>query len=260
MLFILLLLAQTARAQPEASWSTDQTQHFTIHHESLGSPLGDYNRIERIYDALHPDLWQLVPWMTQNKVHVYLYNERGSFLKGRFHPPPWSGGLMAEPEGEKSLAVFQPLDTAIIAHELTHLYFHAFFDENTSQPPVWLDEGLAGMLQGDALTLPDPHDKGPVLLSPIAMKAFMKSRPSRDTPGAWVTAWYQQAHSVVRFIKRAHIDGVFAAFCGKLRGGADAETALREVYGYPDLAAFEQAWLKWRPKKAKGELLGPEDR
>jgi hypothetical protein len=255
----LLLLAQLAQAQTETAWRSDETQHFTIHHENPASSLGENNGVERIYEALHPALWELVPWMTQEKIQVYLYAGRESFLKGRFHPPPWSGGLMSSSPGEKALAIYEPMDGAVTAHELTHLYFHAFFDENSTQPPSWLDEGLAVMLQDDALTMPDPREKGPVLPAPIPMKAFLKSRPAQDTPSARVTAWYQQSHSVVRFLKRAHVESLFAEFCRKLRDGADVETALRDVYSYPDLDAFEQAWLKWRPRKAKGQIVGLGD-
>lgn len=252
----LLLLAQTALAAPESSWTADQTQHFTLHHESPGSNPADTNRLERIYEALHPTLWPLVPWMTGTKIDVYLYGTRDSFLKGKFSPPPWSGGLMSDAAGEKSLAIYAPMDTATTAHELTHLYFHTYFDEKSVPPPPWLDEGLAVMMQSEALGMPDPTDKGPVLPQTIPMKLFLQSRPAQDTPAASVGAWYQQAHSVVRFLRRAHIEGQFTPFCEKLRDGGSAETALREVYGYADVDAFEADWLKWRPKKARGQLLG----
>lgn len=255
-MIVLLLLAQLAHAQSEAAWRSDETQHFTIHHENTASSLGENNAFERTYEALHPALWPLVPWMTQEKVQVYLYAGRESFLKGRFHPPPWSGGLMSDSAGEKSLAIYEPMDAAVTAHELTHLYFHTFFDEKSSRPPVWLDEGLAMMLQDDALTMPDPREKGPILLAPAPMKALLNSRPAQDAPAARVSAWYQQAHSVVRFLRSAHIEGLFPEFCRKLRDGADAETALRDVYGYADLDAFERAWLKWRPNRPKGQAAG----
>ncbi|HEX4048149.1 MAG TPA: hypothetical protein VH309_09965 [Elusimicrobiota bacterium] len=256
---LVLLLAQTARAQPEASWNSDQTQHFTIRHENPASSLGDDNLIERIYEALHPVLFPLVPWMTREKVQVYLYGGRDSFLKGRFDPPAWSGGLMIDSGGDKLLAVYEPLDAAVTAHELTHLYFHAFFDETGARPPAWLDEGLAMMLQDDALSMPDPRDRGPVLLSPIPMKSFLRERPAGDAPASHVGAWYRQADSVVRFLKSAHVGSLFPDFCGKIRDGDDAETSLRDVYGYADLDAFEAAWLKWRPTKEKGLPLGLGD-
>ena len=252
-MLVLLLLAQLASAQTEATWSSEETAHFTIHHENKGSSLGGNNRIERIYESLHPDLWRLVPWMTQKKINVYIYSGRASYLKGRFNPPPWSGGLLSDADGEKILAVYEPVDAAVTAHELTHLYFHTYFDEKPAPAPAWLDEGLATMLQDEALTLPDPRDKGPVLPAPLPFDAFLQTRPARDTPSARVTLWYQQAHSVVRFIKRAHIEASFADFCGRLRDGEDLESALRGVYGYADLGAFERAWLSWRPKKPLGQ-------
>jgi len=258
-MLVLLLLAQLAQAQTEASWNSDETQHFTIHHESPATSLGDNNRVERIYESLHPVLWQLVPWMTQTKINIYLYSSRDSFLKGRFNPPSWSGGLMSESQGVKVLAVYEPMDSATTAHELTHLYFHTFFDEKTAFPPSWLDEGLAMMLQDDALSMPDPREKGPILPAPIPMKSFLLSRPAQDAPGARVTLWYQQAHSVVRFLKRGHIEDLFTVFSRKIRDGADIETALRDVYGYADLDAFEKDWLKWRPKTAKGMPVGLSD-
>ena len=252
----LLLLAQTALAAPESSWSSNQTQHFAIHHETPGSNPADDNRIERIYEALHPTLWPLVPWMTSTKIDVYLYQTRDTFLKGRYNPPAWSGGLMSDANGEKTLAIYAPMDVGVTAHELTHLYFHTYFDEKSAAPPPWLDEGLAVLMQSEALSLPDPGNKGPLLPATIPMKTFLQTRPGQDTPGAAVSLWYQQAHSVVRFLRRAHIESNFTDFCAKLRDGADSATALHDVYGYADVDAFEAAWLKWRPKKARGLPLG----
>ena len=257
---LLLLLALAAQAQPETSWNAEETPHFVIHRQNARSSLGDNNRIERIYESLHPDLRRLVPWMTQRKIHVYIYGGRDGYLKGRFAPPAWSAGLLSDSAGEETLAIYEPMDTAITAHELTHLYFHAFFDEKRSPPPPWLDEGLATMLQDEALTLSDPRVKGPVLVSPLPLKTFLQTRPATDAPSAHVAVWYQQASSVVRFIKRAHIEDSFSDFCVKLREGEDLEAALRDVYGYADLAAFEDAWVKWRPKKARGQAVGLDER
>ena len=150
------------------------------------------------------------------------------------------------------------METAVAAHELTHLYLASFFGARRSRLPPWLDEGLAGMLQDEALRLPDPRDKGPVLPATIPLDKFLTMRPGPDSPQTWVAAWYLQAHSIVRFIKRGHIEASFPDFCAALRDGQDVKTALRKVYDYPDLAAFEAAWLKWRPKRAMGLPVGLE--
>ncbi len=255
-MFALLLLAAVARAAPESAWSVDQTAHFSVHHENPGGSPADDNLVERIYAGLHPALSTLVPWMTDKKVDVYLYETRESFLKGRFSPPPWSGGLMSDADGEKALAVYAPLDEVVAAHELTHLYFHSYFDEKSVSPPAWLDEGLAVTMQDQALRPPDPRDKGPILRGFIPMKVFLNSRPAADTPAASVTFWYQQASSVVRFLRQGHVGSLFEDFCAKLRDGTDSQTALRDVYGYPDADAFQRAWLAWRPTTGMGMPVG----
>lgn len=254
------LLAATAAWPAESDWPVTETPHFVIHHENPAAALGDYTRLEQIYAAIHADLWTLVPWMESTKTDVYIYKDSDSFLRGRFHPPAWSGGLFQSDGSERAVAVFAPFDGEIVAHELTHLYFHSYFDEKNVQPPAWLDEGLATMLQEDALGLPDPRQKGPVLRFPAPLAALMAARPGKDSPQAWVGGWYKQSESVTWFLLRGNIAASFPDFCAKLRDGADAPAALASVYGYSDLAAFEQAWNAWRPKKAVGLPVGLGDR
>jgi hypothetical protein len=162
--------------------------------------------------------------------------------------------------GEKSLASYEPVDTGIVAHELTHLYFHTYFDEKGVSPPLWLDEGLATMLQAQALSKPDPRDKGPILSSTMPLTDFVRARPGNDSPSAWVGGWYAEAQSVVWFVKRGHIEASFLDFCSRLRDGQDAAAALQATYGYADLAAFDADWQKWRPNRPIGALKGIGDR
>jgi len=249
-----------AAAQTESAWPATETAHFVIHHENPGVALGDYSRIEQVYETLHAELWSLAPWMAAEKTHVYVYQDADSYHRGRFNPPPWSGGLLQTSGGERALAVFQPLDTGIVAHELTHLYFHSYFDEKGASPPPWLDEGLASMLGEQALSLPDPRMKGPVLGRAAPLARFLDSRPGQDAPAAWVGAWYRQAQSVAWFVKRGHVDSGFPDFCAALRAGESVESALHRIYGYQDLAAFDEAWRNWRPTAPVGALKGLNDR
>ncbi|HXT00191.1 MAG TPA: hypothetical protein VN915_05920 [Elusimicrobiota bacterium] len=198
--------------------------------------------------------------MATEKTHVYIYQSIDAYRRGRFHPPPWSGGLLQTAGGTKTVVVFEPVDTGVVAHELTHLYFHSYFDEKSASPPPWLDEGLAVMMQEQALSLLDPRLKGPVLGSTAPLAAFLKSRPGQDAPAAWVNGWYRQAESLAWFLKRGRIEASFPEFCGRLRDGEDVETSLRDVYGDQDLAAFEAGWQRWRPTKAPGMLKGFGDR
>ena len=261
-LFLLapVLAAAVAYARPESEWDANETPHFVIRHERQAFSPGDHNRLERIYSSLSPDLQGIAPWMDQEKVAVYFYQDHDRYLQGRFKPPAWSGGLFFLGGGERAVALIEPVDTSVAAHELTHLYLHSYFGEAGERLPAWLDEGLASMMEDEALTLPDPRDKGPVLGAPLPFERFLAARPRQDSPGAWLSAWYQQAHSVVRFLKRGQMEAKFPEFCAALKEGRELTSALSKVYGYDDLAAFEAAWDRWRPRKAVGQPVGLDDR
>lgn len=256
--FLLLASAVPSPAQTEDAWTKRETAHFVIHQERNAASLGDDTQIEQIYERLHAELWSLTPWMATEKTHLYLYKDVDSYRRGRFHPPAWSGGLM-QSSPEKALAIFEPIDPSVVAHELTHLYFHSYFDEKGSSPSPWLDEGLASLLGDQGLSLPDPRQKGPIIRSPMPLPQFFKTRPGQDSPGAWVGAWYGQAQSVVWFLKRGRSEAGFTELCAKLRAGEDVETALREAYGDESLDGVDDAWRKWRPTKPAGMLKGLGD-
>lgn len=260
LLWLLLAAAPAgAWAASEEAWPKTETAHFTILQDKTGASLGEHNKLERIYDELQRELWALVPWMADERIKVYLYNDRDAYLAGMFAPAPWSGGLARVSAKEKSLALYEPLETATAAHELAHLYLHAYFAGGKRPPPPWLDEGLAGLLQDTALSVPDSRDKGPLIPSPLPLKDLVSSRPARDDSEGRVGLWYRQAQSLVLFLKRSLPETKFVSLCAKLKEGEALEKALRSAYDYEDLAALEAAWLKWRPKKAPGLPSGLED-
>ena len=231
----------------EESWPTSKSAHFVIHYEAAALAKEFPRKIELIHKGLRRELWTVSPWMSSENVHVFLYSSRMTYAAGRFHPPPWSGGISAYPTwpGEpKNLAVFEPVDYAILAHELTHLYFDYSFIQKNKMPPRWLNEGLATMIQVDAMV------RKPPAAPPMDMGAFLAYAPSNDDPANFVGQWYLQAESVVRFLKRTFPSMYFARFCNALEGGMGSMAALEKIYGYHDPASLQDAWLRWRSNPA----------
>jgi hypothetical protein len=240
----------------EESWPTVKSAHFVIHYEAATLQKGFSKRIEGIHDHLRRELWTISPWMSSENVHVYLYSSRMTYAAGRFHPPPWSGGISVYPTfpGEpKNLAVFEPVDYPILAHELTHLYFDYSFVQKSRLPPRWLNEGLATMIQGDAM-----GGKLPAA-PPMDMGQFLYYIPGNDDPINFVSQWYLQAESVVRFLKRTFPSMYFTRFCKALADGTSSPAALEKFYGFQDAAALQDAWLKWRanPAQAARKKISP---
>lgn len=245
---VLTLCAAPARAMPEEGWDAARTMHFTVKRQSRLMDKKFQATLERAYQRLHTELFSLSPWMATEKVEVFVYRDRRAYAAGSFRPPEWSGGaavLDPDPKVAKRLILFKPVPDATVAHELTHLYFDSFFREAGKQPPRWLNEGLATMLEDEVLRRPDPRNRGPRLKEVIPLERFFASEPGRDDPRNRVLDWYAQAHSLVRFLKRRYNKFRFVNFCKMLRAGDGEAKALRQAFGLKDYAELEREWLKW---------------
>ncbi|MBI4801146.1 MAG: hypothetical protein HY796_01360 [Elusimicrobia bacterium] len=237
----------------ESGWNTRWTSHFLIHQENTRSAKWIGAEMEKIFRCLRKELWTLSSWMDTEKVEVYLYKDRNSYLEGRFKPPAWSGGIVyncGRRGAQWSLAVYEPFCPRTVAHELTHLYFASFFKRAPARIPLWLNEGLAEMMveetAGRVKSSYRPHVNEPL---PAAVFLKLKKIPDPDS----VQDFYSQAHSVVRFLKKANSPFKFEKFCRQLRDGEDVERALFSAYGFGSAEQFEKTWKKWAAPSGSGK-------
>ncbi len=162
-LFFLLTGALWAKQPPPgASWHLKSAPHFEIYHESSWSPNSVTLELERLYGKLRLNVSMFAPWMMKEKTRIYIYRNQETYLKGEFTPPKWSKGLAYF--SKKTIVVYDTGDTvkllAVIAHELTHLYFESFYGEHIKYPPQWLNEGLAVMMEDLSYSVDSPWSQG----------------------------------------------------------------------------------------------------
>lgn len=224
-------------------------------HEAAFMPPGFMINLEKIHSRLRMDMSMFSPWMAKEKIKLYLYKDRASYLSGQFQPPQWSDGLalfhlkaVALPDraDRKELA-------GTAAHEITHLLFESYWQETKKEAPVWLDEGLA-MLEED-----DPRDPSARLLAlvyggeePIDMERFFSIAPTRDLKSDQsAQRWYNQAYGITRFLYRGHSKLQFKALCSHIRDGKSVQEALWLTYRYATLKKFETAYRKWLKDPAR---------
>ncbi len=254
-----LLLAAVTAARSGAgqrgwAWKETMTPHFSIQHENTWLPPGLTLGIERIHFRLGMDLGTFSPWMAKERIGLYIYRDLESYVKGEFHPPPWSNGVAIY--DRKSVAIPTMRETGqmlrVLSHETTHLLFGSYFREAHRDPPPWLNEGLAMLEEADAPTQPATSQwyQDMVVISPrqwLAMPRFLSISPSRDIPDdkEAVALWYVQAYSVTHFLVRKHSRIQFKAFCAELRAGKTPEEALKSVYHIRTLADFNRLWRAW---------------
>lgn len=237
-----------AAALIEDSWPSAISVHYQIHSPRPGLPAGFSSRMERLHKHLSRELRGLNRWMDTERIVVYLYPDRRSYIQGSFRPPPWSGGaaITAGPSQPKRLALIAGSSDMVIAHELTHLFMDSFFAERgRRRAPRWLNEGLATMVENDVA-----GRRAGALPKTILMEEFLRQSPQKDDAAARVGLWYRQAESVVRFLKQGP-SFKFDSFCRALRDDAGIERALFQVYAYPDIRSFEKAWLAWAGRQGK---------
>ncbi len=253
--FLALCIAAASLSPAGAvQWKESVSPHFVVRHEAAFTPKGLTLQLEKLHNRLRLDLAMFAPWMAKERIDLYLYAERKSYLRGEFHPPGWSNGI-AQYE-DKLIATFQGQGDEkvyeVIGHEMTHLLFEGYWGEEHKRPPTWLNEGLA-MLQEKGDKRDGKRSEWYRAMSmfysqrPYAFKDFLLMNPTRDLGSDQdkVTLWYVQAYSLVYFLYRQHSRLQFFNFCRSLRDGASVKSALGKIYRFRTTAAFEKAWRAW---------------
>ena len=235
-------------------WNENVSPHFVIKHEASFTPSGLTLQLEKLHNRLRLDLAMFAPWMAKERIDLFLYEKRKTYLRGEFHPPGWSNGI-AQYE-DKLIATFEEQGVEklyeVIAHEMTHLLFEGYWGEEKRRPPTWLNEGLA-MLEEKGDKTEGKRSEWYRAMSmfytqrPYAFHDFLLMNPSRDLGADQdkVTLWYVQAYSLVYFLYRRHSRLQFFNFCRMLRDGTPAQKAFGSIYRYRSTVALEKAWRAW---------------
>ncbi|MBI4371761.1 MAG: hypothetical protein HY552_05640 [Elusimicrobia bacterium] len=252
-----LTLACLAAAGPvEGGWEWRETltPHFRIQHQETWIPSGLTLGVERAHFRLRMDLGALSPWLSRERIGLYLYRDLDSYVGGQFQPPAWSNGVAVYERKAVALPAMKktPEMLRVIAHETAHLLFVGYFRERRRDPPYWLNEGLAMVEETDASDRPEtsPWYQEMAAMDPkdwYAMADFLALSPIQDLGGDQkaVGRWYVQAYAVTRFLLRGHSRLQFKSFCSDLRDGRTAAEALARVYRYRDPEDFEKRWRLW---------------
>ena len=119
--FLMLCGPAAARDGQGWNWRQTQTPHFLINSQATWLPAGFSMGAERVHSRLRMDLGLLSPWMTKEKINLYIYADHEGFLAGEFAPPKWSNGLAVY--DRKAVAMPTMKDPrkmlAVMAHEAT---------------------------------------------------------------------------------------------------------------------------------------------
>lgn len=246
-LLALLLAAAWAQDGDPPRWHQTLSPHFDVQHEAAFAPAGLALELERLHNRLRLDLSMFAPWMAKERITLYVYSGRPSYLRGRFKPPGWSNGVaFAELRTVVTYWGQGPKVYEVLGHETTHLLFEGWWAEQRKAPPVWLNEGLA-MLEETGTAGADASDWQAALESTdpgdfIPFERFLDIVPTRDLKEdrERVTVWYTQAFGVVRLLYKERQRMQFFNFCSQLRDGRSVADALWRVYRIRGVGGLER--------------------
>lgn len=190
-------------------------------------------------------------WTWDNRVKIYIYPDKNSFLK-ETGQPQWSEGEADYTNKEISSYVWSKgfLD-ALLPHEMTHLIFRDYVGFK-GEVPLWLDEGVAQWMEPHKrkavkLAITRLADEGKLLSVRQMMTLDIRTSGDSDL----VRAYYIQAISLVGFLVTKYSAARFTNFCRQLRDGKSIEKSL--TFAYPiSIRSIEDLEKKWRKHIEKG--------
>lgn len=223
-----------------------RSTHFVLHYEDAMVPAGVLNTLEGLHAKLLLDLGAFSPWAYKESIHVYLYRDGESYA-AHTGMNPWTAAhiniLEKKVYGHAS-SNFQ----RVLAHELGHLFFSQYFLAKSTAPPLWLNEGVASLMEWQYGLESDQKGMDRALLASgtIPFDQFLDFNYAHAGAGdgAEVGLWYNQAQSVTRYLMRGFFQAQFLTFCEGLRAGHTLNESLRGAYGLaiPNTAALERLW------------------
>ena len=223
-----------------------RSTHFVLHYEEQMAPAGVLNTLEGLHAKLLLDLGVFSPWAYRESIQVYLYRDGNSYA-AHTGMNSWT---LAHINVEKktvyghSASEFQ----RVLAHELGHLFFSQYFLAKSTAPPLWLNEGVATMMEWQYGLESDQKamDRQLIAAGPIPFDQFLAYNYAHAgaADGESVGLWYNQAQSVTRYLMRGFPQAQFLKLCDGLRRGRSLDDSLQAAYGLaiPNTAALERLW------------------
>ncbi len=218
--------------------------HFRLSHEVAFAPAGILNNLEGLHAKLLLDLGAFSPWASREPIDIFLYKDAASYAAhtgvhawASAHYNPQFRSIFGYPSADL---------TRVLAHELGHLFFTSYFFEKKTVPPLWLNEGVATLMEWDYGLEGEEGamDRNLSRAGTAPLETFMKSGYSGMSDSREASLWYMQAQSVTRFLMRRFSRAQFFTFCEALRAKKTLDDSLRAAYGFavPDTAALERLW------------------
>jgi len=188
-------------------------------------------------------------WTWDKRARIYLYDDKEEYQKYA-KQPEWSGAAANVYTREiKTYINMRHFFNSILPHELGHLIFREMVGFN-KRLPIWLDEGVVSFLEKDY-----KRERMNISKALVKVGKYMTIddlNNVRTLEGFLIPdIFYAEASSIIEFLVQEYGKDKFVSFCSKLRDlrdDQDWQTALKEAYGFKDLADMNEKWVAFLQK------------
>lgn len=255
-------------------WQEVRGEHFLVYFAESGQFAKDVLEKAEIYyrriasDLGYPRYSNF--WTWDNRVKIYIYPDRESFLKVT-KQASWSEGMADYRKKEIiSYAWKEGFVESLLPHEIAHLIFRDFVGFK-GEVPLWLDEGVAQWTEeakrnaykamskiylgkNTLLSLEDMMKLDIRNLNEterIHIRSIHKANNDRVIlfigGEELVNAYYLQAVSIVGFLIEKYGANSFTDFCRELREGKTIAEALSRAYpaSIRGIEELEEKWIEY---------------
>jgi hypothetical protein len=207
----------------------EDSRHFRVEFE------GEMERTDvvealSVLETAYDSLARLFDFYPENKIHLVLY--RSAEYQGVGEHPDWAAAIF---DGKLRMPVnamrFREWYRPILFHELTHAFIQAI---KWKDVPLWLNEGIAQVIDGSRIH--DPRPRGAVPSVELLTEPFVREK---NISGAEKLYWYSLR--MTQELLRA--DPSFVKLRDLLRSlsGGNTDSRLRELYGVDSAELLRRA-------------------
>lgn len=221
-------------------WQTLQSGNLSVHWYR-----GPHTLAQQMLETAEETLSRLAQetdLRLQAPIDIYLYEDPTDLRRSLPGAPDWIGGV-AFPEHNVVLVVADEAHAEYgrrtVSHELGHLVVERLSFNCLTDLPVWLNEGLAMVAEGEE----DPHARE-TLETAVAENRLLTLRQIESAFSAHAeraSLSYVESYSVVRFLIDAYGTEKINALLSAFQEGVSTDEALQTTYGF-DTDQLEAAW------------------
>lgn len=231
---------------PPPGFLTGDTFNYLIYREKEPVTPKVKNVLDTIHGNLMLDLTPFTLIVKPSKILVMMFMDKESYM-GFTNRPTWSGAS-SDLQSDSLYLIEKTGFYPLTVHELTHLYFDAYFLPKLS--PLWLSEGMAVYMQIYATKQRPMYVENSLkrILNTgdmISFEQMMADETLKDYPREQAEMWYTQAYSVVDYLLNTHSRDEFYKMCDELKKGTPIYQALYRAYGMPfnKVSTLQNVWL-----------------